>query len=59
MNTATQLNPFLNQEVSPMPNAEDMQKELIERLLKSTEERWQSDLSLSACCCSEDRNANS
>lgn len=59
MNTAPQLHSFSTREVSPMPNAEEMQKELIERLLKSTEERWESDLSLSACCCSEDRNANS
>ncbi len=59
MSTAAQLYSLSKREVSPMPNAEDMQKELIERLLKATEERWESDLSLSACCCSEDRNVNS
>jgi len=36
----------------------EQREQLIERLLKSTEERWESDLALSACCCSESRMVN-
>lgn len=33
----------------------ERREELIQKLLKATEERWESDLALSACCCSESR----
>lgn len=59
MGNIVQIHSLPVSDANMLSNADEVQKELIERLLKSTEERWESDLSLSACCCSEDRNLNS